>query len=111
MHIYRVAAPIVAAAAGGMGIVAQLPTVEVGGEYTKYGVIGILGLVIFFLLQYTIPRIMDGHEKTVNRIGDELKTGMTDITKAIKDADDRQSTLLQSTIHQLMEQRREDRKP
>ncbi len=109
MHTYRIVSPIIVAAAGGLGVLAQAPAVEVGGDYAKYGVIGTLALVLVLLITVLIPKLIESHEKSMANLTTETKTGLADVKDSVEAGASRNADLLQSTIKQLMEERRENR--
>lgn len=104
----------VAGATGALGVVAQVPSQDLpGGDYSKYGIIGILGVTIGILILYGLPTLLASHKENYSRLADEVKDGnektaaaLEKQTAAINAGNDRQATLLQSTLHQLFKERR-----
>lgn len=108
MIAYKTAATLIVAAASGMGVVAQIPTHDAAGDYSKYGVIGVLAVVIMGLLYHTIPKMLDNHTENSKRIADEVKTGMSEVRESIEKGNERNATLLQSALVQAFKVNREN---
>lgn len=91
---------------GGLSVIAQVPATDVGGDYSKYGVIGALVVVILALIHFFIPKLIDSHKESFNRLADEVKDGSERTTAEIKSGNDRVATLLQSTLVQVIKDKR-----
>ncbi len=94
-------APVIGVATAAMGIIAQVPAAEMGGDLTKYGVLGVLAFVIVMLLCFGLPLLLKAHKENFDRLADEVKG----LTGEVKDGNDKVATLLQSTLVQILQER------
>lgn len=108
MIMERLCGAAIAGSVAALGVVSQIPAPDLGGDYSKYGVIGALIVVILALIyshEKNYNRLADAHERNCNRIADEVKEASERQTNEIKAGNDKVATLLQSTLVQIFNER------
>lgn len=94
---------------GGTGLViAQLPT-DALPEWSRLGFSGACLAVALILATKTIPSILSAHRHSQEKLRESMDKGFDEVKQSIEKGDDRVATLLQSTLTQLITERREQR--
>lgn len=88
-------------------VVAQVPTTSEFGDIAKMGVSGSCLAVAGWLLVVTIPKILDTHQKTNDALRATMEKGFAELGAEMAKGNDRTAGLLQSTLTQLIQDRRE----
>jgi hypothetical protein len=88
---------------GSMAIaVTELPI----DEWSKAGVAGVCLFILWWLVARTIPAIHKTHAEALDNLGDRTEKSMGEVKDAIDKGNDKVATLLQSTLVQVLQDRR-----
>lgn len=83
MGHYMLNATLVTILGGVSVVVAQLPTETIAGDFSKYGISGLLLFIVWWLIAKTIPDISAKHNEAWKDVGDKIDNGTDRMIEAI----------------------------